>query len=269
MNQFITFIRILKKVYWKMRWKIIKHPMVIKKWHQGIKISIPYSGSAAQIYYRKYSEPQIALWLQNNLHNGDCFVDVGAHVGEYSLLAAAAIGTDGTIIALEPQRDLCNILLKNFSDNNLNNAHVIHGALGEHNGRCHLLTDTKTKGAVLDTKSSEADVPMYDLPTLLKDVPDNIKIWLKLDAAGYELPCLNACRNYLKSRAVNIVIKAYSQREISNRFPGVPTSLGGLLHEMDYKCFIINNGNKEIWDGKVGGYCETVVCLPSNSTSQI
>ena len=43
--------------------------------------------------------------MQNHLKLGDCFVDIGAHVGEYSMIAAATIGSKGSIIALEPQND--------------------------------------------------------------------------------------------------------------------------------------------------------------------
>lgn len=260
---------LLRKIHWKLRWKILRKPMMIRNWHQGLRISLPFSGSAAQIYYRTYSEPQVAEWMQNHLRKGDCFVDIGAHVGEYSLIAASAIGSTGTIIALEPQNDLCDVIAKNFSTNQVSNARVVHGALGEHNGRCHLFTDSKTKGAVLDTNSAEADIPMFTLQTLLEDVPENVRIWMKLDAAGYELPCLTACKDYLKRRPVHLILKAYNEREVSNRFPGVSTTLSGFLNEMNYHCFTLKRGSKEHWLGNVDGYCETVICEPATPTSQI
>ena len=260
---------LLRKIHWKLRWKFLNKPLVIRSWHQGLRISLPSSGSAAQIYYRKYSEPQVAGWMQDNLRKGDCFVDIGAHVGEYSLIAAAAIGSAGTIIALEPQNDLCEVIAKNFSDNQINNVRVVHGALGEHNGRCHLFTDSKSKGAVLDTNSAEADIPMFDLQTLLKDVPENVRIWMKLDAAGYELPCLTACKEYLKHRPIHLILKAYNQHEVSNRFPGISTTLAGFLHEMNYQCFTIKTGTPELWAGDVDGYCETVICEPSQAISNL
>lgn len=253
---------ILRKIHWKLRWKLLSKPMLIRSWHQGLRISLPLSGSAAQIYYRRYSEPQVAEWMQTHFKEGDCFVDIGAHVGEYSLIAAGVIGSTGTIIALEPQSDLCDVILKNFRDNRITNIRVIHGALGEHNGLCHLFTDAKSKGAVLDTQSAEADIPMFNLQTLLKNVPENVRIWMKLDAAGYELPCLTACREYLKHRPIHLILKAYNSREISNRFPEISTTLAEFLGEMNYKCFDLKTGSLAPWSGQVDGYCDTVICKP-------
>ncbi len=260
---------LLRKIHWKLRWKVRKSPLVIRNWHRGLRISLPHSGSAAQIYYRRYSEPQVAAWMQDHIQSGDCFVDIGAHVGEYSLIAAAAVGPTGTLIALEPQKDLCDIIARNFSDNRIGNSRVVHGALGEHNGQCHLFTDSKSKGAVLDMDSGQADTPMFDLATLLGDNPGDGRIWMKLDAAGYELPCLAACRDYLERHPIHLILKAYSEREVRNRFPGVSSSLAGFLDSLGYRCFRLADGVPARWDGTVQGYCEAILCEPPglNETS--
>jgi FkbM family methyltransferase len=259
-------LTLLRKIHWKLRWKLFNKPMVIRRWHQGLRISLPSSGSAAQIYYRKYSEPQVAEWMLGHLQEGDCFVDIGAHVGEYSLIAATCIGPAGSIIALEPQHDLCEVIAKNFSDNQINNVRVMHGALGEHNGRCHFFTDSRTKGAVLDTNSAEADIPMFNLETLLKDVPEITRIWMKLDAAGYELPCLMAAENYLRNHPVHLILKAYNETEVRNRFPEVRSSLAGFLEALDYRCSRLLQGVPTPWDGTINGYCEVILCTPLAST---
>lgn len=260
-------ITLLRRIYWKLRWKIISKPMLIRRWHQGLQISIPHSGSAAQIFYRTYSEPQVAKWMQNQLGEGDCFVDIGAHVGEYSLIAAAAVGSAGSIVALEPQKDLCMFIEKNLSDNQIRNAQVVHGALGENNGRCHVSADPKNKGAVLDTNSAVADTPMFNLQTLLRDVPGNVNIYMKLDAAGYELPCLTACKEYLKRRPIHLILKAYNEQEVSKRFPEITRTLSEFLKEMNYHCYTLKTGKEKIWTGHVDGYCETVICEPSPTQS--
>lgn len=259
-------MNLLKRVHWKLRWKVLKSPMVIRNWHSGYRISLPQSGSAAQIYYRKYSEPRLAAWMQDHLESGDTFVDIGAHIGEYGLIAAAAVGPSGTLIALEPQQDLCSVVTKNFTDNRITNFRVVHGALGEHNGFCHLFTDSKNKGAVLDMNSKQAETPMFDLATLLGDDTRTGRVWMKLDAAGYELPCLAACQDYLKRHPIHLILKAYSEHEVSNRFPGISTSLVGFLDSMGYRSFRLAGDVPEPWDGTVQGYCEVILCEPPGHT---
>ncbi len=257
---------LLRKIHWKLRWKILKRPFVIRSWHHGYRITIPLSGSAAQIYYRRFSEPGLAAWMGRHIAPGDRFVDIGAHVGEYSLIAAAAIGPDGEMIALEPQADLCEFIRKNFRDNGIKNSRVVHGALGDHCGRCHLFTDSKTKGAVLDLNSEVADVPMFDIPTLLGDQPWNGRVWMKLDAAGFELPCLTAARNYLRTHQVHLILKAYNSAEVRNRFPDLQSTMPELLDSIGYRCFVLDGGTLQTWSRQVLGYGDKVICIPANST---
>ena len=258
-------IKLFRRIFWKLRWKLRKTPWVIRNWHNGYVITIPFSGSAAQIYYRKYSEPGLAAWMGKQLQAGDCFVDIGAHVGEYSLIAASAVGPTGKLVALEPQKDLCEIIEKNFRHNGIKNHRVVHGALGEHCGQCHLFTDDRNKGAVLDLHSPEANTPMYDLASLLGDTDGNGEIWMKLDAAGYELPCLMASQDYLKKHPIHLILKAYNAQVVHNRFSQIKSSLFEFLKSRDYRCFRLIDGVPTPWDGIVQGYCEAILCEPPNS----
>lgn len=253
---------LLRKIYWKLRWKVLNSPFKIRNWHNGYTISIPLSGSAAQIFYRKYSEPRLARWMGTNIRSGDRFIDIGAHVGEYSLIAAAAVGPEGTLLALEPQKDLCEIIHRNFFQNGITNSRVVHGALGEKCGLCHLFTDNKNKGAVLDLNSQTADIPMLDLATLLEGVPSKGATWMKLDAAGYELPCLTASLDCLERHSIHLILKAYNENEVRKRFPDFKSSLSGFLASMGYSCFKLRDEGPTPWDGIVHGYCEAILCYP-------
>ncbi|MES2659813.1 MAG: FkbM family methyltransferase [Verrucomicrobiota bacterium] len=200
--------------------------------------------------------------MNDNLRLGDCFIDVGAHVGEYSLIAADTIGPTGSILALEPQQDLCEVISGNFRDNGLANARVIHGALGERCGHCHLATDDRTKGAVLELNSPAADVPMWDLATLLGETRSEGTTWIKLDAAGYELPCLIAAREYLELHPPCFILKAYNPREVRNRFPEIKATLPEFLDSLNYRTFRLTENFLTPWDGVVRGYGEAILCFP-------
>jgi FkbM family methyltransferase len=61
-------------------------------------------------------EPKTVAWIEHNLVPGDVFYDIGANVGAYSLLAAAAVDGNACVYAFEPSfanfDHLCrNILL--------------------------------------------------------------------------------------------------------------------------------------------------------------
>lgn len=256
---------LIRKIYWKIRWKLLASPLVVRNWHNGYTIRLPRSGSAAQIFYRRYSEPGIAAWMGDHLRNGDRFVDIGAHVGEYSLIAASAIQPGGQIIALEPQEDLCGIIADNFRANNLKNCRVVHGALGERVGHCKVLSDNKTKGALITTGTGGELINMVDLTALVGDEPWNGRTWIKLDAAGFEAQCLMSSKDFVKRHSIHLIVKAYNKHEVSTRFPEIQASIPEIMDSIGYQCFIYEGGRMKEWSRIVSGYGDTVICLPEGS----
>lgn len=72
------------------------------------------------------SEIRLAKWLIRQLKPGDVFIDVGAHFGYFSLLAAALIKSEGRVFSFEASKSTFSLLKKNtqYADNItcLNNA---------------------------------------------------------------------------------------------------------------------------------------------------
>lgn len=221
---------------------------------------MPKSGSAAQIFYRQYSEPDITMWMLKNLKEGDAFIDIGSHVGEYALIASSVIGDSGKILAIEPQADLCDVISYNFNSNKIINSKVIRAAVGPNDGFCHLHADQRTKGAFLTEGESGERIQMISLSTAIKDVPSNGCIWMKLDAAGHEFAALEPAWDFISSNRVNLFLKAYHNEEIIRRFPQYNGNLYQRLMECGYDCSIFVDGVLKKWNGNVRGYCEMVIC---------
>jgi FkbM family methyltransferase len=56
------------------------------------------------------SEINLARFLLNTLKPGQHFVDIGAHYGYFSLLAAKLVGNKGKVLAVEPSRSTFQLL---------------------------------------------------------------------------------------------------------------------------------------------------------------
>lgn len=111
---------LVKRLWWRMRWQIINKPYIIP-FAGNLNITVPKTGSASLIYYQGYSELETADFLTHFLRKGMIVVDVGAHIGEYTLLAAKLVGSSGEVHAFEPQPSLFPILTDNVHMNNLSN----------------------------------------------------------------------------------------------------------------------------------------------------
>jgi len=61
------------------------------------------------------SEIRLAKFLIQNLNEGDHFVDVGAHFGYFSLLAAELIGNSGKVLSIEASVSTFEVLAQNIA----------------------------------------------------------------------------------------------------------------------------------------------------------
>jgi len=62
-------------------------------------------------------EPEVTKLLQDWLQPGMTFVDLGAHIGYYALLAARAVGARGRVYAFEPEPSNYALLNRNVEAN--------------------------------------------------------------------------------------------------------------------------------------------------------
>ena len=110
-------------------------------------LALPHSGSAATAYYRTFGDKAIVPWMMDALRPGMSVIDVGAHVGVYSLPAARLVGSTGCVHAIDPQATALRLLEHNAMLNELSNVRTHCLALGERNGDIGLLLDKKSMGA--------------------------------------------------------------------------------------------------------------------------
>jgi FkbM family methyltransferase len=80
------------------------------------------------IYYLGAWEPNLSAWTRSTLSPGDVFIDVGANIGYFTLLAANIVGTSGQVIAIEPMPDTFACLAHHVRINALDNVRLINEA---------------------------------------------------------------------------------------------------------------------------------------------
>jgi len=86
-------------------------------------------------------EPEVSAALSEILEPGDTFLDIGANIGWFSLLAATFVGSAGRVVAVEPNPANVALLHSSIKDNGFSNVEVMAVALGERPGTVALETD--------------------------------------------------------------------------------------------------------------------------------
>jgi FkbM family methyltransferase len=73
------------------------------------------------IYFLGYFDPTGIKFMKNHLYEGEIFIDIGANIGAYSLVASRLVGKKGKVISFEPASKSFLRLVKNISINGITN----------------------------------------------------------------------------------------------------------------------------------------------------
>lgn len=94
----------------------------------------------------RHEEWEVPVFL-DALRPGQWVVDIGAHVGFYTLLAAERVGPQGRVIAFEPDPSNRRLLAANVAHNRLTQVTIVPKAVTAEAGRLWLRRDPTNRGA--------------------------------------------------------------------------------------------------------------------------
>ena len=208
-----------RRARWRFHWLIRPHARFrVRHWFDGMTIELPHAGAAAQIYYRGFSSPGVAAVVCALAPTVEVFVDVGAHAGEYSLLAARRSRGRARVIAVEPQESFAHLIAHNARRNDVS-VEVRREAVGDRVGTLSFATDAASGGAWLapEKQQGTVDTTVTTLDEILADTPA-ASVLLKLDAAGHEAGALRGAEHLLADERLRaIVYKLYHPDVVRER----------------------------------------------------
>lgn len=132
------------------------------------------------------------VYKSSNLRKGDTVIDIGASIGEFSVLASRIVGNNGKVISIEPSPDDFNTLLKNLKTNLCNNVMPLNLVISHKPEKIKL----EFKGKTFE---SNADSLANILRTLNID-PERIR-FMKMDIEGWSVLPYHQASKSLKTSA--------------------------------------------------------------------
>jgi len=157
-------------------------------------------------------EPETTKIFEDVIKPGMYVIDVGAHVGYYTLLAARAVGPDGRVVAFEPDESNYAALETNIKLNDYHNVITVKSAVSDYDGQASLAMSNLYSGIhYLDYKEQGNDGVDVDTTTIdtFLDSHENPEIGLvKIDVEGSEERVLDGMTRLLnRQNAINIVLE--------------------------------------------------------------
>lgn len=142
-------------------------------------------------------------FLLHFLRKGDLFVDVGANVGSYTVLAAAHCGTD--TCCFEPVPSTFRSLMDNIAINHIGNiTKAFNMAVGSEKGVINFTSRFDTINHVVEGKSENSiEVEVNTLDSLLPNASPSL---IKVDVEGYEYHVIQGAKKTLANPSLKAII---------------------------------------------------------------
>lgn len=177
------------------------------------------SGRNASEYGDVYEE------LTRSLKPGMAFLDIGANVGLFSLIASRIVGASGVVVAFEPSLSVFSDLVGNAALNGLRNFFPFNLAISKTTSLTRFQSgSTSHTGVGHISESGDIAVLQVDLgdmtpllDTLLGDRP----IVMKIDVEGAEAWVLEGLRSFLATHNVVKAVVEISPDQLA-RFGSTP-----------------------------------------------
>ena len=189
-----------------------------------------------------WRERSIRARLVAMLRPGDVFIDAGANIGVYTVIAARLVGPAGRVIAVEMMPDTASRLEENILINGLNNVTVVRQALSDVAGKSVTATVEPGKhgqasiaAVSQEPKSGSATVTTTTLDIIAADV-NHVRL-VKLDLEGVELQALQGAGDLLR-RSDEVVFESLPE----NR--DVEISIEALFRAAGFELRALDGGNR-------------------------
>lgn len=211
---------------------ILKHPLNrdaplaalgrVLRWQLGSRlvpgaVAVPFAdatrllvrpgmaGATGNVYCGLHEFEDMAFLL-HLLRPGDGFIDVGANVGSYSVLAAGVAGA--RVVAAEPVPETFAHLLDNLHLNRLSGqVSARNVAVGAAAGSLRFTTGLDTVNHVCGAGEAGVEVPVETLDRLAGEVSP---VLIKVDVEGYETEVVKGGREALAAPGLLAVLMEFN-----------------------------------------------------------
>lgn len=202
-------------------------------------------------------EPETVRAFAALLAPGMTVMDVGANVGQFTLVAARRVGPSGRVHAYEPTPELAAHILRNLELNGLGNVAVNAVAVSDMAGRASLhfveLDDPGENSIVNPSPGTRTlEVPTVTLDGYLAEHAVGTVSVIKMDIEGAEMPALLGARNLLSGDDSPVLVLELNPKTLAYSGHG-PGDFLALLASFGYDFYPIASYSLHTHDPYMNG----------------
>jgi FkbM family methyltransferase len=193
-------------------------------------------------WYGSYEPVELAI-AQAVLQLGDVVLDIGANIGNYSLTAAKAVGTSGSIYSFEPSTATFLQLQENIRLNGLQTIHAIQAAVGNSPGLATLYVSANDNIGMTSLQPADnfsdvvEQVKLITIDDFVRKTGIPQVSLIKIDIEGSELAALQGMLEVLTRHQPLLMVEINAATLA--RFGTAPSALYGFLQSLGYQPYEI------------------------------
>jgi FkbM family methyltransferase len=216
------------------------------------------------MFYNRYSR-EILEVFRYFAKPGDTVVDVGAHIGYFTLFLAKLVGSRGHVYSFEPDHRARSFLTKSVDGSGIDWIDVSPLALASGRGsiKFFLASGLGSSSAIksiqqLDAKETAIQTVSLDELVEEESVVGNIRL-VKIDVEGFELDAIRGMTRVLMDHRPVMVVEV--NKEMLHARGESPANLFALLTSLDYRV-------EALLKPRRGRYKECVITTSIKNTEQ-
>lgn len=193
----------------RLRWKLLKQRRQFQdiRLQPGVRMRLFLDSEVSYGIYAKNFEMRERMFHNAFLRPGDIYLDVGANIGLFTLIAAHKVGNDGQVYALEPTSTSFQRLLTNIHLNRFSNVSPFQIALSDAPGQVSMLVSldgydgrNSLTSPTAGEKFTSEMVSALTLDQFVQEQHLDHKItMIKIDVEGWETHVLAGGRGILSA----------------------------------------------------------------------
>ena len=146
---------------------------------------------------------------------GDTVIDIGAHIGRYTITSSKQVGNTGKVVAIEADPDNFELLKRNIALNNLTNVLPLNYAVFSQRTRIKLYEQSASAkyNSIMLTRArtkNYVEVNADTLDSILKLNEVNQVNWIKIDVEGAEFEVLKGSTKTLSNENISLLIEIHN-----------------------------------------------------------
>jgi FkbM family methyltransferase len=159
-----------------------------------------------------YEKPETRFFL-NTIKPGATFLDVGANIGYYSALALTRVGAAGRVLAIEPDPETFEYLLRTIAANGQERAQAVQKGLADAPGSLRLYRNSSNRGDnrfyANDLADNFVDVEVARADDVLASLGIGRVDLIKIDVQGFEGKVLQGLEGTIRNSNPLVILSEF------------------------------------------------------------